>query len=919
MGFKRLVIVLCVLLYGCGVAQVMNIRKWRHSEKDSLNKAIGLADEKKPLAALPLFEGLLANHPNEEFLKLSYAKCALATPAKYEEAYRQIGQVYAANKKIPDINFYMAKAAYCNDNFLEALNCITLFINSKRPAPELKKEAFILKDQVSYARYYSTHPTRAKVSNLGSIVNSEYEEYAPAITGDEAMLVFTYAGTKSKGGKQIGGNAISYADDIYLTIKGENEFKTPVPLDHLNTKASERVVGLSNDGEILFVFKEMAQDNGDLYESRLKDQFNKAVKLKGQVNTNAWEGHCSLSPDGHTLYFSSDRPGGLGGKDIYKASLSADSSWINITNLGDSINTSMDEDAPFIHADGRTLFYSSKGLASMGGYDVCRALMNPTDSTFKKAENLGYPINSTGDDLYFVMAANAVNAYYSSERKDGKGLRDIYLVEPNFKTEKPSLCMVRGKTKFQNKAVEALVKIEITSHKPRIYNSIYSNAKNGDYLVSLPTGESYKLTFSHKGYKTQAFEIDLTDISGYIEKNKNISFEVFADTLPLSSKTVSESNISKPSAPPGAIAVQQTAAMAGTPITSQHSEAKAATQASVTPTLPLTGKILVADYVHAPLPNALTVSATASLSESVGSAEIPNHEPAGIANTLVTTVQKEAASDAQPLKTFSSNTTDIKTGLIAENQPNETKASIVVPIRDTIIVGVSHQHSGTQLATVSPTMAPTKLQNDTVVITKTETQKPDEGNLFSKNEPNPPPSTDAHSTPEKAAPPVLPNTTSAGAYTVASIPAAEKPATVPVKMELGETKTVTLPSPKTPAPVKKDSFVPRNHMHQKTMQYIEKYGDVMLDGLEFRVQITAFKKSKPYDFPNLVKFGEIRELHLGDGYTRLEIGPVYKTMRDAFELNKKVVEAGQPEAYVVAIYKGKRYAFEELEFIEVFK
>jgi Tol biopolymer transport system component len=188
---------------------------------------------------------------------------------------------------------------------------------------------------------------------------------------------------------------------------------------------NDLAVSLSHDGQILFTYQDSPEGNGDLLISYLKDSvYSQPKKLTGEINTYAWEGSCSLSPDGKILYFSSNREGGYGGKDIYRAKLLSDSTWGNIINLGDSINTPYDEDAPFIHADGRTLFYSSNGLKSSGGYDIFRSLME-NDSTFKKTENLGYPINSPVDDIYFSLTANGNKAYYSAQKKGGEGLTDL--------------------------------------------------------------------------------------------------------------------------------------------------------------------------------------------------------------------------------------------------------------------------------------------------------------------------------------------------------------------------------------------------------------------------------------------------------------------------------------------------------------
>ena len=169
-----------------------------------------------------------------------------------------------------------------------------------------------------------------------------------------------------------------------------------------------------------------------------------------------------------------------------------DSTWGNIVNLGDSINTIYDEDAPFIHPDGTTFHFSSKGRNSMGGYDVFRAVMT-ADSTFKKTENLGCPINSTDDDVYFVIAANNKHAYYSSGRAGGKGLKDIYMIEPAF-TNKAALMLVKGTVKAGGAPVTANINVEITSKITCcLIRSLISNSASGALpaSMSLPAGAAY--------------------------------------------------------------------------------------------------------------------------------------------------------------------------------------------------------------------------------------------------------------------------------------------------------------------------------------------------------------------------------------------------------------------------------------------
>lgn len=165
-------------------------------------------------------------------------------------------------------------------------------------------------------------------------------------------------------------------------------------------------------------------------------------------------------------------------------------------NLGDSVNTIYDDDAPFIHPDGVTLYYSSKGKTSMGGYDIFQATMS-IDSTFKKVENLGYPINFfTDDDIYFVLSANGNNGYYSSGKHGGVGMKDIYLIETNFGTQK-NVLLVKGKTMSNVTPVEAKIRIEVMSRNNKLFRSYTSNPKTGQYLATLPKGAEYRFTYTY--------------------------------------------------------------------------------------------------------------------------------------------------------------------------------------------------------------------------------------------------------------------------------------------------------------------------------------------------------------------------------------------------------------------------------------
>ncbi|MGZ3922036.1 MAG: hypothetical protein ACXVC7_17180, partial [Bacteroidia bacterium] len=558
---KKLFALIFLAAYFISVSQVTNTRKWRKTEKDSLDNALLLYDEKNYLYALPIFDNIHNNHPKEEFIKYIFAKCALYRPDKYEDAYNALSEVYAKNKKVENIEYDLAKASHLTNKFDEAITHIDLFLGNKHTSPEQRKDGELLKRYINNAKFYTANPTKAKINNLGPIVNSSDDEYVPTITADESVLIFTYRGVKSKGGKV---NAFlqpdpfgQYTEDIYMSVKQNDQFTPPIALDSINTVGHDAAVSLSHDGRILFIYRDNGDDHGDLYQSYLiGESFSKPVKLKGLVNSYSWDGHCSLSPDGQTLYFSSERGGGYGGRDIYKATLLPDSTWGNVVNLGDSVNTAYDDDAPFIHPDGITLYFSSKGRTSMGGYDIFQSTMSEIDSTFKKTEHLGYPINSTDDDIYFVLSANGNNGYYSSGKKGGQGLKDIYLIETNFATPR-SLMLVKGKTTSDKNPAETKIRVEITSRNNRIFKSFNSNPTTGQYLLSLPAGAQYSITYTYKDRAPKTLTVSTMDMVGYNEKINDVAFDsadtiktIVTPTIALTNTVIATSSVSaKPKTP----------------------------------------------------------------------------------------------------------------------------------------------------------------------------------------------------------------------------------------------------------------------------------------------------------------------------------------------------------------------------------
>lgn len=517
------------------VSQTTNTKKWRKTENDSMQNALLLYEEGNYLLALPVYEKLYTAHPNEDYLKYCYGKCALLRSDKHETALKLLTEVYAKNNKVNDIEYDLAKANHYNYKFDEALGFIDKALANKRTSPESKEAAKQLQKYCINAKEFYAHPTGAQIKNAGSTINTEYSEFTPVISADESIMVFTYQGKESTGGLQNGHLEPDpegmYYEDVFESVKENGEWTKPKPVKAINTNSHDAPIALSADGMHLFSYKDNGDDHGDIYMSDLiNGEWSAPKKLRGQVNSYSWEGSCSMTADGKQLYFSSERSGGFGGRDIYRATLLPDSTWGNVVNLGDSINTALDEDAPFIHPDGVTLFYSSKGKNSMGDYDIFQSRLNWLDSTFSTPVNLGYPINTPDGDRYYVLSANSERGYYASGKSGGMGLQDIYTVYPGYVGKKPSLFVVKGKTSLDMKPVAADITVEVSSKDNRKFGEFVSNSANGNYLVSLPAGATFKLVYKYKSLPYKTTEINTMNVEGYEEKTVDINFETLPDT-----------------------------------------------------------------------------------------------------------------------------------------------------------------------------------------------------------------------------------------------------------------------------------------------------------------------------------------------------------------------------------------------------
>ena len=333
--------------------------------------------------------------------------------------------------------------------------------------------------------------------NIGDSVNSENDEYWPSITVDGQMLLFTRQ-------ERIGGKTnIRSQEDFYISKMTDNgwgrSFNAGAPL---NTPRNEGAQSVTSDGTGMY-FTACDRPEGlgrcDIYFSSYDGQkWSQGINLGAPVNSRYWEAQPSISSNGRMLFFASNRPGGLGGMDLWYSVKDNDEKWSNPKNLGGAINTPGDEMSPFIHFDGRTLYFSSNGHQGMGGHDIFYSRMND-DTTWSEPVNLGYPINTYNDEMGLIIDASGSKAYFSSVRDEKYG-KDIFYFELYPEARPEPVSYFKGKVMDKETGRLLSAEYELVNLKT---GTVVANGKSGfdgNFLICIPSGANYGLNVNKKGY-----------------------------------------------------------------------------------------------------------------------------------------------------------------------------------------------------------------------------------------------------------------------------------------------------------------------------------------------------------------------------------------------------------------------------------
>ncbi|BDC99385.1 OmpA family protein [Persicobacter psychrovividus] len=406
----------------------------------------------------------------------------------------------------------LAKLYHLNEQIAEAQTAFSAY--KKRMDvrdPKVREEAKAFEKALKNAKKFIGKARKIEVHDFGFEVNSEFTEYNPVVSADESIMAYTVLHPDAKKRTMV--------ESIMMTTKdGLGNWKAPEAVKiETNARFNVGTAGISPDGEQMLIYMGGSSNTGDIYEvMRTNDGWTKPKSLS-VVNTPTFhETTLSVTSDGKSMYFASNRPGGYGGMDIWRVDKDTNGKWGRPKNLGPKINSAADEDAPFIHPDNITLFFTSNGHETMGGNDIFRSVLRGTEWT--RPENMGYPINTPADDSYFTLIADGSKGYFSSNRKGGKGLQDIYYFNMPEQEANIPLTMMKGKIVDQDgNPIKTSIKMVNKKTKESVDFVYDPNPNTGNFLIILPPGQNYDMIIESEDFMPYTINVNIPNQTYFYE------------------------------------------------------------------------------------------------------------------------------------------------------------------------------------------------------------------------------------------------------------------------------------------------------------------------------------------------------------------------------------------------------------------
>lgn len=476
-------------------------------------------------------------NPNNAKLNYDLFKCTYNLKMM-TESYNYLNKAYQLDPNVdPEIVYFKGMERQSKYDFEAAVK----FYSSVSPTSQWKSSADKKIRDCLFGKSSINKQVRCFIDNIGSNVNTQYDEYNPVVTADGRMIYFTSRRAYKKAQYASDGN---YYENIFFSKQSGDDNWVPAEMVEgiNNMKDHDAVQGITVDGRKMLIYR--ADGNGDLFETTKKGAKWEKPKALKTLNTDSHETSATYSYDGKTIYFCSDRPGGFGEHDVYRSVMDSKGKWGKPENLGSVVNTPYDEKSVFAHPDGKTLYFCSDGHAGYGGFDIF--VTTYVNGAWTEPVNLGYPVNTSGDDAYFVITADKRTGYYSSKQEGGQGGYDIYkiaflgpekefayrsendlidgvesFVDVDIKSEQIPLEEARL-TLLRGVVIDADTKEPIAGAHIDLYDIVenlqllsFESDEEGRFLLSLPSGRNYGENINAPEYLFHSENFNIPDTATY--------------------------------------------------------------------------------------------------------------------------------------------------------------------------------------------------------------------------------------------------------------------------------------------------------------------------------------------------------------------------------------------------------------------